>query len=213
MPFRSAFDQLFTQNAAIAWVVFGLVLAGMIVAVVVSWWFRRTGRGPARSGEGGRLEHGYLASLVGMVIFLVISGFAANARDFSDPPKLASRIQVTGYQWCWRFHYEGTSVTSDGQCQGGLRLLPVLVVPAGRPVRLDVTSADVVHAVWVPEWRFKLSAFPRYTGSLTITIPRTGRWIGRCAQLCGIYHYEMDFYLQAVSPAAFTRFLRTGITP
>jgi len=213
VPFRGAFDQLFVLNNAIAFVVFGLVAAGLLLAVVGSRWRRRRGLGAFQADEANRVEMSYIAALVGMAIFLVIAGFAANAKDFPDPPRTAARIQVIGYQWCWRFRYEGTPVTSDGQCQGKGERLPVLVVPVGQPVRLDVTSTDVVHAVWVPQWRFKLYAYPGHVGNLTITIPRTGRWIGRCAQLCGLFHYAMDFWLRAVSPAAFKTFLRTGITP
>jgi cytochrome c oxidase subunit 2 len=102
-------------------------------------------------------------------------------------------------------------VTADGQCQGDdPARLPVLTVPAGEPVRLDVTSDDVIHAVWVPQWRFKLYAYPGHVQSLTVTIPRPGEWIGRCAQLCGLDHFEMNFMLRAVPPAAFRTFLRTG---
>lgn len=86
----------------------------------------------------------------------------------------------------------------------------MLVVPAGQPVRLDVTSTDVIHAVWMPQWRFKLYAYPGHVNSSTLTIPRAGRWISRCAQLCGLYHFQMWFWLQAVPPAQFQSYLRTG---
>jgi cytochrome c oxidase subunit II len=213
VPFSNAFSPIFFQYSVIAWVVFGLVMAALLATIVVSWRRKRQGLGPSQVNEANRVEMSYIASLVGMAIFLTISSFAANAKDFSDPPKPAARVQVLGYQWCWRFSYEGTPVATNGQCQGGLRLLPVLVVPVGQPVRLDVTAADVVHAVWVPQWKLKLYAYPGITQHLTVTIPQAGRWIGRCAQLCGLYHYEMDFYLQAVSPAAFRTFLRTGAIP
>jgi cytochrome c oxidase subunit II len=209
MPFRSSFSQLFTQDAIIAWVVFGLVIGVMTGAMGYSWYRGRKGKGPLKLAEANRLELGYAGALTGMVVFLVISSFAANAKDYPDPPAPAVTVTVTGYQWCWRFHYEGTPVTTSGQCQG-LRDLPVLEVPVGQPVRLNVTAADVLHAVWVPQWRFKLYAYPGHVTSITITIPRAGRWIARCAQLCGVYHYEMDFWLQAVPPATFQRFLRTG---
>jgi cytochrome c oxidase subunit II len=212
MPFSNAFSPIFTQYAVIAWVVFGLVMVALLVAIVVSRHRKRRGLGASHKNTADRVEMSYIAALVGMAIFLTISSFAANAKDFSDPPRPAVRVQVLGYQWCWRFSYEGTPAVSNGQCQG-LRLFPVLVVPVGQPVRLDVISADVVHAVWVPQWKFKLYAYPGITQHLTITIPQAGQWIGRCAQLCGIYHYEMDFYLRAVSPAAFRTFLRTGAIP
>jgi cytochrome c oxidase subunit 2 len=132
----------------------------------------------------------------------------ANARDFPDPPKPAATVQVTGYQWCWRFAYEGTPRTVTGQCEGGSP--PVLVVPAGKPVRIDVTSADVIHAFWLPDQRFKINAYPGQVNTFTITFPKPGTWIGRCAQVCGLYHFDMDYYVQAVPAAAFATFLRTG---
>jgi cytochrome c oxidase subunit 2 len=205
MPFQNGFRQLFAQDATIAAVVFALVFAALLAAVALSWWRRRRGRAPARKSEANKLETGYVLALAGMVAFLVTTGLTANARDFPDP-KPALRVQVTGYQWCWRFQYEGQPVTVSGQCQGGP--LPTLVLPAGVPVQLDVTSADVVHAFWVPYLDFKMYAYPGHTDTFTVTLPHTGRWIGRCAQLCGLYHYAMDFYLQAVPPAAFDQFLR-----
>lgn len=207
MPFQNAFAQLFTQNAAIASVVFCLVVAALGGAVLLSRRRRRQGRPPSRRATADRLEIGYATLLVAIVAFLVATGFMANARDFADPgPAVA--VRVTGYQWCWRFAYEGTQVTVDGQCVGGKP--PVLVVPAGEPVRFDVTSADVLHAFWVPYLRAKMYAYPGHTNSFTVTVPRPGQWVGRCAQLCGLYHYDMDFYIRAVPPAVFRTFLRTA---
>jgi cytochrome c oxidase subunit 2 len=208
MPFRSAFAQLFTQDTTIASVVFCLVVLALGGAVAASWWRRRRGLPASRRFEANRLETGYVAVLAGIVVFLVVTGFMANARDFPDPPKPAATVQVTGYQWCWRFAYEGTPRTVTGQCEGGSP--PVLVVPAGKPVRIDVTSADVIHAFWLPDQRFKINAYPGQVNTFTITFPKPGTWIGRCAQVCGLYHFDMDYYVQAVPAAAFATFLRTG---
>lgn len=207
MPFRTQFSQLFTQNTTIAWVVFGLVAAGIAVSILLSWRKRRRGEGASQRAEANRLEVGYVLGLFGVALFLIVSGLTANARDFPDPPKPVATIRVLGYQWCWRFHYVGHPVTVTGQCQTGR--LPTLVVPAGEPVVLEVTSSDVIHAFWVPYMRFKTYAYPHFTNRFTVTMPRPGRWIGRCAQLCGLYHYNMDFWLQAVPPATFQHFLRS----
>jgi cytochrome c oxidase subunit 2 len=211
MPFRGAFSSLFAQDSTIAEVIFGLVCLLMAGAMVYGWRRARKGQGPSRKASANRVELSYLGALAGMAIFLIISSLTANAKDYPDPPKPAATVRVTGYQWCWRFQYQGSPVTMDGQCDlNDPSKFPVLVVPAGEPVRLNVTSGDVIHAVWVPQWRFKLYAYPNHVQSLTVTIPRAGKWIGRCAQLCGLDHYEMDFWLRAVPPATFKSFLRTG---
>ncbi len=206
MPFQNAFRQLFAQDVTIAAVVFILVAVVMAGAVLLSRRRRRRGQDPSRRAKADRLETGYVVVLAGIVAFLVFSSFTANAREFPDPQPVL-RVQVTAFQWCWSFRYAGQPVTVTGQCQGGS--LPTLVLPVGRPVELDVTSADVVHEFWAPVLDFKINAYPGHTNAFTITLTRTGRWIGRCAQLCGLYHYEMDFYVQAVPVAAFNQFLRS----
>ena len=207
MPFRHNFAWLFGQDTTIAEVVFGLVAVAMIVAFAGSWWRRHKGKGPSGKAEANKLELGYLGVLAGVAIFLMISSVTANDSDFpnGDPPA-AVKIQVTAYQWCWKFHYTGQPVTVTGTCQHGS--YPTLVVPTGRPVELDVTSTDVIHAFWVPYLREKMYAYPGHVNKFTVTLTKSGRWIGRCAQLCGLYHYEMDFWLQAESPAQYHQFLR-----
>jgi cytochrome c oxidase subunit 2 len=208
MPFRGAFSQLFTQDTSIAAAVFCLIAVALGAAALLGRRRRRRGQEPSQRAEANRLEIGYVILLVAIVAFLVVSSFRSNAREFPDPqnPKPAVRVQVIAFQWCWQFRYEGRPVTVTGQCQGGS--LPTLVLPAGQPVELDVTSIDVIHAFWLPYLRFKMNAYPGHVNAFTTTLTRTGRWLGRCAQLCGLYHYQMDFYVQVVSPAAFGRFLR-----
>jgi cytochrome c oxidase subunit 2 len=207
VPFQKEFSQLFGQDITIAAVVFGLVVLVLLGAVLLSSWRRRQGRGPSGRAEASKLEIGYVTALTAIVAFLIATSLTANGRELPDPPKPAVRVEVTAYQWCWRFRYEGQPVTVNGQCRNGS--FPALVLPAGRPVELDLDSIDVIHAFWLPYLRFKMYAYPGHTNSFTTTLPHTGRWLGRCAQLCGLYHYEMDFYVQVVSPAAFDGFLRS----
>jgi len=66
----------------------------------------------------------------------------------------------------------------------------------------------VIHSFWVPALDFKVDAYPDHVNSFTFTL-RDGRWLGHCAQLCGLYHAEMLFRIQAVPPAAFDRWLHS----
>ncbi|MGE5289835.1 MAG: cytochrome c oxidase subunit II [Micromonosporaceae bacterium] len=207
MEFRRVFGQVFGLEATIASVVFGLVMLGIVAALLLSWHRRRRGRPASRRSKHNRLELAYVLTLIGMAIFLVTLSFGANARESHDP-QAPLTVRVTGYQWCWGFTYAGHTRVVNGQCAGGP--LPTLVLPAGRPVRIEVTSKDVVHAFWVPALRYKIDAFPGHVNDLTFTLPRSGRWIGRCAEFCGQLHYEMDFYLKAVPAAEFDRWLHSG---
>jgi cytochrome c oxidase subunit II len=206
VPFRHVFSGIFLLEFIIATVVFGLVLAAMAAAVIVSRRKRRRGAPAARREHLHVLEAAFGLALAGVTAFLVFASFSANSQDFPrQGPGPAIRVQVTAFQWCWRFHYEGQSVTVIGSCADGD--YPVLVLPSGRPVEIDLTSVDVVHAFWVPYLDYKMDAFPGHVDRFTVTLPHDGRWIGRCAQLCGLYHYEMDFWLQVIPPAQFDRWL------
>jgi cytochrome c oxidase subunit II len=213
MPFRHVFWSLFTLESVIAAVVFGLVAAVMVAAALVSWRKRRRGSPAARRDHLHVVETAFGVALAGMAAFLVFASFSANAQDFhrtsADP---ALRVQVTAFQWCWQFHYIGEPVTVSGAC-GATGQYPVLVVPAGEPVEFDVASVDVLHAFWIPYLDTKIDAFPGHVDSFTATVPVTGRWIGRCAQFCGLYHTEMDFWLQAVTPTQFDSWLKARAHP
>lgn len=207
MPFRHVFSEIFPLESVIAGIVFGLVLVAMAAAMIVSRRKRRRGAPAARREHLHVLEGAFGLVLAGMTAFLVLASFSANAQEFPrQNPTPAIRVQVTAFQWCWRFHYEGEPVTVAGSCQNGR--YPVLVLPSGRPVQIDLTSVDVLHAFWIPYLDYKMDAFPGHVDRFTVTLAHDGRWLGRCAQLCGLYHYEMDFYLQVVPPAQFSRWLQ-----
>lgn len=204
MHTQRVFGQVFSLETVIAAVVFGLVLVAMLTAAALSWHRRRRGKPAARRAEHHLAEGSYVLALTGMAVFLIVTSFSATAIFFHDPPP-ALTVRATGFQWCWDFSYPGRHVAATAPCAG--RKLPTLVVPAGRPVRFEVTSRDVIHSFWVPALRLKMDAYPQHVNSFTVTL-RRGRWLGHCAQFCGLYHDGMMFYLEAVPPGQFAQWLR-----
>lgn len=215
MPFRTVFDQVLTLWAAIAAGVFVLV-TGILVVAIVRNRAKRRDKLPFRTSENNLLELGYAVALGGVVAFLVFVSFQANSRlnggeglaESETTP--AARINVTAFRWCWDFAYQGTPVTVTGECTTGT--FPTVVVPAGRPVEFDITSDDVVHAFWLPDFAAKRDAFPQHVNTLRMVFPQEGRWRGRCSEFCGTHHVTMDFYVRAVSPAEYQQFLQSGGT-
>jgi cytochrome c oxidase subunit 2 len=130
---------------------------------------------------------------IGVPLLLFLSYFAIGYPQYvtlQTPPKDATDVYVQGKKWMWKFAYPGGPNSTD-----------VLRVPAGRPVRLLLTSRDVIHSFFVPALRLKQDALPgRYTQTwFNATEP--GRYPIFCAEYCGLGHSAMLGEL-VVMPAA-----------
>jgi cytochrome c oxidase subunit 2 len=92
--------------------------------------------------------------------------------------------------------------------------IPVLVIPVDRRVRFVEHSEDVIHSFWVPEFLFKRDVIPYGTASTArdnqfeITATKTGSYVGRCAELCGTYHSQMNFEVRVVSESTFESYMQ-----
>lgn len=206
MEFRRDFGQVFGLESAIAGAVMFLVLVALGAAIAASRRRLRRGEGPSARAEHRGLEIGYAVIVALVAAFVATVSLTANARETAQARHVALQVRVTGFQWCWRFRYLGQAVTVTGQCAG--HRPADLVLPSGVPVRVEVTSDDVVHSFWVPYLRWKIDAFPDHVNTFTVTLARDGRWPGRCAEFCGLYHYQMDFAVRVLPPTQFDRWLR-----
>jgi cytochrome c oxidase subunit 2 len=117
----------------------------------------------------------------------------------AEPPPGAMEIFVTGKQWMWKIEHP------EGQ-----REINELHVPVGRPVKLTMTSEDVIHDFYVPAFRVKKDALPgRYT-SLWFVPTKTGTFHLFCAQYCGAYHAGMQGSVIVMEADAYERWLAGG---
>ncbi|HZS08778.1 MAG TPA: cytochrome c oxidase subunit II [Blastocatellia bacterium] len=114
------------------------------------------------------------------------------------PPREAQEIYVTAKQWMWRFQHP------EGQ-----REINELHVPVGRRVKLIMTSEDVIHSFFVPEFRVKSDVLPgdrRYT-SLWFEATRPGRYHLFCAEYCGTNHSGMIGWVVVMEPQEYEAWL------
>lgn len=201
MNLPARFDHTFRVEVVIASIVFGLVLVVFLAAIIRS--FTPWGRRASQATSHKKTETVYVSVVAAVAGFLVWFSFTQNT---SSHPKPALTVNVTAFQWCWRFSYAvSPPVSVTANCVDGH--LPTLVVPTNEPVEFHVTSADVVHSMWIPYLRFKLFAYPNYTNSFETTLSSTGSFEGECSEFCGEYHYAMHFVLKAVTQGQFKSWL------
>ena len=126
----------------------------------------------------------------------------------NDPDQV---VEVVAFKWNWQFNYRdgaGAEAATVASTLGTDDQIPLLVLPTGRKILFEETSRDVIHSFWVPELLFKRDVFPgNIRNKFEVTLDTEGRYVGRCAELCGTYHAFMQFELVVVSPDRFDQFL------
>jgi cytochrome c oxidase subunit II len=183
------------------------IFVGIFVYACIAWclvaYRERAGREAAAFSGNTPLEILYVAIPLALVLALFGVTFAIEMPidRVADPP---NRIAVTAFRWSWSFQYPGGMTTL-----GTPMVPPTLFLPAGRTTEIDLRSEDVTHSFWVPAFLFKRDAIPGMTNVFDITPNRTGRFLSRCAQFCGLDHALMTFVVRVVPDRAYSRYLAT----
>ncbi|MCI0519317.1 MAG: cytochrome c oxidase subunit II [Chloroflexi bacterium] len=176
-------DRMFDLEFKVIAFLFALIIVFMVYSIVV---FRRKpgDTSDAKHIEGNtRLEVAWtVAPLVTVLAFSYVGAQALAETQRMDPG--AIEVNVIGSQWSWRFEYVDSGVVSNE-----LRL------PVGKQALLHLSSTDVIHSFWVPEFRVKQDALPGGDGfvrDLRVTPTQLGEYKVRCAELCGLQHAYME---------------------
>jgi cytochrome c oxidase subunit II len=159
---------------------------------------RQMATGAALRRYSRRIEIAWIAAP--LILFMVMFVWAADLYyAHAAPPANATEVYVVGKQWMWKLEHTG-----------GQREIDELHVPAGRPIKLIMTSQDVIHSFFMPVFRIKQDVLPgRYT-ILWFTADKPGDYHVFCTQYCGTDHARMIGHVVVMQPAAFERWLSSG---
>lgn len=188
-------DQMFTVQLYFIAFFFSLIVVFMVYSIIV---FRRkpddTSEGPNIKGNTP-LEIAWTVIPLAIVMGLGIWG-AGQLTEItaSEPEELV--VEVTGFQFGWRFDYPDYGVSSSE-----------LYLPRGRQVLFRIISTDVIHSFWVPEFRIKQDAVPGRWTILRVTPTEVGDFRIRCAEMCGYSHSAMYAPVVVVEPEEFESWL------
>ncbi|HWL65825.1 MAG TPA: cytochrome c oxidase subunit II, partial [Actinomycetota bacterium] len=181
-----------------------LVVAGMLVAAVV-----RAKRDPDRSLDRREIGWGepFIAVAGVFLPFVILAGvYVFSLQEMNELANrgkgAATNIEVIAHNWWWEVRYENSAVSANE-----------IHIPTGRPIRLELTSADVIHSFWVPELQVKTDHIPGRTNHMWLQADEPGRYRGQCAEYCGLQHANMIFYVIAHEPQEFERWLAHEVEP
>ncbi|UCG73695.1 MAG: cytochrome c oxidase subunit II [Chromatiales bacterium] len=219
--------KIFDLHMLIFWVcvvIAVIVFSAMIYCLVA---FRKS-----KGAVPATFSHSTTAEIVWTVIpVLILVAMAVPAAqtlvEIDDTRDTEMTIKITGYQWKWQYEYVGEDVSfysnlaassnETRQLRSGIDpfqednyLLDVdrpLVVPADTKIRYLITSNDVIHAWWVPDFAVKKDAIPGFINEGWFRVNEPGVYRGQCAELCGKDHGFMPVVVEVLPREEFTAWL------
>ncbi len=188
----------------LAWAVFamGTIVLMIVVAALAIALF---GKGALRARLGGdrAVWIGGFAFPVVVLTALLIWGLSLTSHLSDGISGDEMRVRVTGEMWWWRVTY------LDGEGHEILHDANELHIPAGRPIVIELESADVIHSFWVPRLAGKVDMIPGRRNLVRIQADRPGTFGGQCAEYCGGSHALMGLVVVAHAPPDFARWRAT----
>jgi cytochrome c oxidase subunit 2 len=177
---------------------FSTLIAVLVVVFAVK--YRRTHPAQVGAPITGSVPLELMWSIIPFGISMVIFAWAANVYfDLYRPPDETLQIYAVGKRWMWKFQH------IDGQ-----REINELHVPVGRPIKVTVTSEDVIHDLYFPAFRVKTDVIPGRYMSLWFQATKAGEYRMFCAEYCGTNHSRMIGRVIVMEPAAYQAWLSGG---
>ena len=126
-------------------------------------------------------------------------------------------VTATGYQWWFKFDYPAeTAQTLDGSgkvISAPFSVANELVIPAGRPIHINLRTVDVIHSFWIPKLAGKVDMMPNRANHLWLQADKPGYFWGQCAEFCGESHAVMRFLVIALGPREFNDWVNAQMLP
>jgi cytochrome c oxidase subunit 2 len=201
---QSALDAEGAPAIALRELIIGIVgvcsLVWAMVMVVLIWaLLRRRQDRPQRADLRERsMAVAVIAATSVTAIIIVgftVASFYTTRALYSEGADVT--IKVRGQQWWWELTYVDAEPSRSFKTANEIR------IPVGRPVRLQLESADVIHSFWVPSLAGKLDLIPGRKNEMVLRAERAGVYRGQCAEFCGTQHTHMSILVIALDPDAY----------
>lgn len=208
-------DETFVSNFLFIWVT--VLITGVVLSV---------GSGLTRSLlynshrpfflEGHKLEGAWT---LGPILLILVLALPTLVHNIAWTPSLTSSsfgfasLVAVGHQWYWEFVHGGTLIVDSYTTTSGIgRLFSVdshFLWPGWVPIRLVISSSDVIHNFNLPIFCLRVDAVPGRAHTKSLTVNRVGLFLGLCSEVCGPGHYSMSCIVEVVSPRSWQAIMLT----
>jgi cytochrome c oxidase subunit 2 len=198
---------------AIAWLGWQAIIA-FCAATLVTWvfllWFALRRRGTLaehepidiNEGQAWILIGGFLVPIAVLVFLFIEMMLVLTSPSMASPADPTPSIVVTGRQWWWNATYR-----FKGRPDEEVSLPTEIHIPVGKPMTIEVQSADVMHSFWVPKLQGKIDLVPGLRNYEVLEAVEPGTYLGQCASYCGEQHANMKLRVIAQQPRAYAAWL------
>jgi cytochrome c oxidase subunit 2 len=178
-PYARSIDELFWITFWIAVGVFVIVQGALLLSVFV---FKEKPESPEPKQIHGNTKLEILWTVIPVLILAAIAvPTVQTIFDLAREPEDALKVEVIGHQWWFEYKYPDYGITTAN----------VLVIPADKPVRLEMWSNDVLHNYWVPKLNGKRYLVPGQTTYLNLHADSPDEFWAQCGEYCGLSHSKM----------------------
>jgi cytochrome c oxidase subunit 2 len=202
---QSAFTGLGPVSSRITLLIWIMFIGAALITLLICGLMLISITGPAGwrqklTSEKGIVWGGIVFPVVILTALLIYGFLILKAGETLVQAGELVRISVVGEQWWWRVIYRH----DDGRITESANELRI---PAGRPIEIELSTADVIHSFWIPAYAGKIDMIPGRTNILHFIADKPGVVTGQCAEYCGGAHALMSFYTVAMTPADYDAWL------
>jgi cytochrome c oxidase subunit 2 len=228
-PWETGMQEMVTElgqavsnfHTYLVWLIAAICLFVLaLLLVIIARFNENKNPVPSQTTHNTLLEVGWTIIPVLILVAIAIPSFRL-LRQQLVPPQADLVVKVTGYSWYWGYEYpadqgggfkfDSNMITEDSARKPDQpRLLGAdnaMVVPVGKVVRVQVTSADVMHSFTVPSFYFKIDAIPGRLNETWFKAEKEGVYYGQCSELCGNGHPYMPIEVRVVSEQQYAAWL------
>jgi cytochrome c oxidase subunit 2 len=202
---QSAFSALGPVSARITLLIWIMFIGAALITILICVLMLISIAGPADwrhklTKQKSIIWGGIVFPVVTLSVLLIYGFLILKAGGTLVRAENPVRISVVGEQWWWRVIYRH----DDGHITESANELRI---PAGRPIEIELSTADVIHSFWVPAYAGKVDMIPGRTNMLHFVADKPGIVSGQCAEYCGGAHALMSFFTVAMAPSDYDAWL------